>query len=442
MIVDFETLESRLAQTSVRSRHGQVQAVRSGSVDVIGLARDARIGDFVEIDRGGLPKLRGEVVSLSGKRATLMPFGDATGTALGQDAKLLQIPALLPCEEWVGRVIDAFGEPLDNQPLKSGQSPRPWIAPPPPAADRRGLGVRLHTGFAALDTMLPLVRGQRIGVFAGSGVGKTSVLAGLARNASADVIVLGLIGERGRELRAFLESSLGPEGLARSVVVAATSDESPLVKRRAAWTAMAIAEHFRDRGKQVLLLLDSITRFAESHREVALTAGEAASLRAYPPSTSSMIAALAERAGPGIGRQGDITAVFSVLVAGSDMEEPVADITRGVLDGHVILDREIAERGRFPAFDVRRSVSRSLPDCASADQNELILRARRMLGVYEAAAPMIQTGLYVAGSDPEVDAAIKIWSKLDQFFGTGTPDTLDGAFATLAGILALADSEG
>jgi flagellum-specific ATP synthase len=225
---------------------------------------------------------------------------------------------------------------------------------------------------------------------------------------------------------------LGPEGKARAVVIAATTHQAPLIKRRAAWMAMATAEVFRDQGRHVLLLLDSLTRFAEAHREIALTAGEAPSLRGFPPSTANLIAGLCERAGPGAAGKGDITGIFSVLVAGSDMEEPVADITRGVLDGHVVLDRGIAERGRFPAIDVRRSVSRSLPAIASADENALLAKARRVLTAYENAALMIQTGLYVPGSDAGIDEAIRLWPRLDVFFTETSPDGVGSSFRRLA----------
>lgn len=266
-------------------------------------------------------------------------------------------------------------------------------------------------------------------------MGKSSLLAKFARRVRADVVVIALIGERGRELREFVEMVLGPEGMARAVVVTATSDQSPLVRRRCAWTAMAVAEHFRDGGAQVLLLADSVTRFAEAHREVALAAGEEASLRGYPPSTSHMIMSLAERAGPGPEGAGDITAIFSVLVAGSDMEEPVADILRGVLDGHVVLDRAIAERGRYPAIDLLRSVSRSLPEAASEGENALIGEARRLLGAYDRAEMMIQAGLYVAGSDPVVDAAIRVWPALDAFLAEDEPADITASFRRLAACL-------
>ncbi len=218
----------------------------------------------------------------------------------------------------------------------------------------------------------------------------------------------------------------------RSVVIAATSDQAPLIKRRAAWMAMAVAEVFRDQGRHVLLLLDSLTRFAEAHREIALTAGEASSLRGFPPSTANLIAALCERAGPGAFGKGDITGVFSVLVAASDMDEPIADITRGVLDGHVVLDRGIAERGRFPAIDVRRSVSRSLPGIATDAENAMLARLRRVLTAYENAALMIQTGLYAPGSDAAIDEAITLWPRLDAFFTEKAPGGPAESFAQLA----------
>jgi flagellum-specific ATP synthase len=261
------------------------------------------------------------------------------------------------------------------------------------------------------------------------------MLGSLARGLEADVAVIGLVGERGREVGEFVREALGPEAHARSVVIAATSDRSALEKRRAGLLALATAEHFRDAGRQVLLLFDSLTRFAEAHREIALAAGEAPALHAFPPSTAAEIAALCERAGPGGPGQGDITAVFTVLVAGSDMEEPVADMVRGVLDGHVVLDRAIAERGRFPAIDLRRSVSRSAPAAWTEDEERLAARARRLLAAYEDAAPMIQAGLYQPGGDPLLDEAVRRWPALDAFLAAPSEGT-GKAFARLAAILA------
>jgi len=308
-------------------------------------------------------------------------------------------------------------------------------APPPPATTRRAMGARLPTGLAVFDTLLPIARGQRLGLFAGSGVGKSTLLSQLARRVAADVIVIGLIGERGREVRDFVEDTLGAKGLERSVVVAATSDRSALVRQRAAWTAMSVAEFFRDQGAHVLLLADSVTRFAQAHREVAVASGEPAALNGYPASMAQAIMSLCERAGPGATGQGDITAILSVLVAGSDMEEPVADTLRGVLDGHVVLNREIAERGRFPAVDLLRSVSRSLPRAASADENRLIATARRHLGVHDRAELMLQAGLYTGGSDPAIDAALRVWPALDGFLSQESSGP-EAAFAALADCLA------
>jgi flagellum-specific ATP synthase len=269
-------------------------------------------------------------------------------------------------------------------------------------------------------------------------VGKSTLLGGLARGVQADVIVIGLVGERGRELRHFVQDVLGPDGMARSVVIAATSDRAPQVRRRCALAATAVAEHFRDAGRQVLLVLDSVTRFAEAHRELAVAAGEGAGLRGFPASTGPAIAALCERAGPGTDMQGDITAIYSVLVAGSDMEEPVADMLRGVLDGHVVLDRAIAERGRFPAVDLLRSVSRSLPAVASPGENALINEARRHLGAWDRSALMIRAGLYAAGSDPETDAAMAVYPALERFMSLQQSTSPEASFVALRQALAAA----
>jgi flagellum-specific ATP synthase len=289
--------------------------------------------------------------------------------------------------------------------------------------------------MAIFNTMLPIVKGQRIGLFAGSGVGKSSLMGQFAKHMTGDIAIIALIGERGRELREFVENVLGPEGLKRSIVIAATSDQSPLVRRRCALAAMSVAEHFRDSGKHVIFMADSITRFAEAHREVAVASGEMPALRGYPPSTSHMIMSLCERAGPGLEGQGDITGVFSVLVAGSDMDEPIADILRGVLDGHVVLDRKIAERGRYPAVDLLRSVSRSLPHCATDQENATISEARRLLGAYEQSATMIRAGLYSAGSDPVLDVAINAWPELDAYMGDGKSASIMNAFQKLTLLL-------
>ncbi|MGB3554135.1 MAG: flagellum-specific ATP synthase FliI, partial [Jannaschia sp.] len=307
----------------------------------------------------------------------------------------------------------------------------------PAAGQRRAMGARMTTGITVLDTMLPIVAGQRIGLFAGSGVGKSTLLGQLARRMEADVCVLALVGERGREVSDFVRDVLGLDGMKRSVVMAATSDMPASLRRRSAFAAMTVAEHFRDRGARVLFLLDSVTRLAEAHREVACAAGESSELRGYPPSLTPVLAGLAERAGPGSDGQGDITAIFSVLVAGSDMEEPVADIVRGQLDGHVVLSREIAEAGRFPAVDVLRSVSRSLPAAARPEENALITEARRMLGVYDRAELMVTSGLYERGSNPEIDRATAIVPRLNDLFAQTDLPSMDEGFRRVGALLGL-----
>jgi flagellum-specific ATP synthase len=426
----FDGLLAEIAVSAPVRRVGRVVETRRGLAEVAGLDA-AAIGDRVLFhSRDG--SVGGEVLRVLPGRCSVLPDTSGDGMAIADRVELLGKAGVAPDDSWIGRIIDAAGQPLDGRPLLRGPTARALRAAAPPAATRRRLGERLETGVAVFDTLLPLVRGQRIGLFAGSGVGKSSLLAKFARGVEADVVVIALVGERGRELREFTERVLGPAGMARSVVVTATSDQSPLMRRTCALTAMAVAEHFRDQGKHVLLLVDSVTRFAEAHREVALAGGEGASLRGFPPSLTQAIMGLAERAGPGPDGAGDITAVFSVLVAGSDMEEPVADILRGVLDGHVVMDRRIAERGRFPAIDLLRSVSRSLPEAATEEENRLIGEARRLLGAYDRAEMMIQAGLYAGGSDPVIDRAIKVWPQLDGFLAEPAPaNGIAGSFERL-----------
>lgn len=404
---------ARSAVTGLRTETlwGSISAIDSGALRISGVEGLARIGDQVEIDG----RRAGEIIAIEGKHAVAMQCGPAGGVTIGARAALFKDEGARPSKAWLGRVINAFGESFDGTPAPQGDRVMSLTPPPLPVNVRRGLGARIDTGLAAFDTFLPLCRGQRIGLFAGSGVGKSTLLADLAKGVDADVVVLALVGERSREVRDFVEETLGAEGRERAVVIVSTCDEPAPLKRRAAQLAMTTAEYFRDLGKHVLLLFDSVTRFADAYREIGLTAGETPSLRAYPPSTFRTVSSLAERAGPGAGGAGDITAVFTVLVAGSDMEEPIADMMRSILDGHVVLDRAIAERGRFPAIDIRRSVSRSLPKAASEDENRLLLDARTMIAAYEEAATMIQTGLYAKGADPVIDRAIAIWPALDRF---------------------------
>lgn len=429
--VSLENLRASISEIELVRQVGRVAGIANGGMNVTGLARTAALGDRVEVLCRGGRTLPGEVRGLGHGEISVLPDGPMTGVAVG-DRVILQGESLIaPDYSWLGRVIDPFGRPLDGHAIARGPQARSVEALPPAPASRKSLGERLETGLCTFNTLLPIVRGQRIGLFSGSGVGKSSLIAQLAKGISADVVVLALIGERGREVRHFVESVLGPEGMARAVVVAATSDQSPLTRRRCAWTAMAVAEHFRDRGDHVLLLADSVTRFAEAHREVALSMGEPPTLGGYPPSLAHAIMTMAERAGPGADTQGDITAVFSVLVAGADMDGPVADILRGVLDGHIVLERAIAERGRYPAINLLRSVSRSLPDAASPEENAVIQQTREVLGVYDRSELMIQSGLYASGSNPLIDRAISLWPRLDAFLSEHEPGTSDDSFRRL-----------
>ncbi|MCT8331707.1 FliI/YscN family ATPase [Albidovulum sediminis] len=413
---------------------GRVAAIERGVIRVTAGQGRLAIGDRVRLLGGS--RSSGEVVALNGSGAAILAEGAIEGVRIDDPVECSGPVRLSPADDWLGRIIDPLGRPMDGRALFPGDRARDLRAQPPDPARRRRLGQRIDTGSAAFDTVLPIVRGQRVGLFAGSGVGKSTLLGTLARGVRADVVVLALIGERGRELREFAEEVIGP-AMSRTVIVAATSDQSPLVRRRCAWSAMAVAEHFRDRGRHVLLMADSVTRFAEAHREIALAAGESPSFRGHPPSLAQSVMSLAERAGPGAEAEGmgDITAVFTVLVAGSDMNEPVADVLRGVLDGHVVLDRAIAERGRFPAIDLLRSVSRSLPAAASAEENALIGKVRRLLGAYARTELMIQSGLYVAGTDAEVDEAIRLWPALDAFLAEEARGGARESFARLSAIL-------
>ncbi|MHC3126848.1 ATP synthase, partial [Brevundimonas sp. GN22] len=315
-----------------------------------GLSRLA-VGARAEISRRGQPPLPAEVVGFRDAKALLMPYGPVEGVAPGADIKILEAAASVsPTTQWLGRIIDAFGEPIDSKgPLPQGGQPYTLKASPPPAHSRDRVGERLDLGVRSMDVFTTTCRGQRLGIFAGSGVGKSVLLSMLARQATCDVVVVGLIGERGREVREFIEETLGEDGLRRAVVVVATSDEPALKRRQAAYMTMAVAEYFRDQGLEVLCLMDSVTRFAMAQREIGLAAGEPPTTKGYTPTVFTELPKLLERAGPGPrlpdGRQaGPITALFTVLVDGGDHDEPIADAVRGILDGHIVMDRKIAER--------------------------------------------------------------------------------------------------
>jgi len=410
------------------TRFGRVARIEGLAVEVTGAQGAVSLGGQCSITIGKDKKIPCEVVGFRDGRALVMPLGPLDGITLGARTDFEDRPAsIYPCTAWLGRVIDGFGNPTDGKgPLPQGTQSYPIKAPPPAATKRARVGGKLDLGIRALNQFTTCCAGQRMGIFSGSGVGKSTLLSMLARNSNADAIVIGLIGERGREVKEFIEDDLGEEGLARSVVVAATSDEAPLVRRQAAYVAMTVAEQLRDQGLNVLLLMDSVTRFAMAQREIGLSAGEPPASKGYTPTVFAELPRLLERAGPGEqgsgaeganGKTGTITGLFTVLVEGDDHNEPVADAVRGILDGHIVLERAIAERGRFPAINILKSVSRAMPGCNSQDEQGLVLKARAPMTIYEDMAELIRLGAYKAGTNPEVDEAVRLYPQLEAFLG-------------------------
>lgn len=416
MNASFSNLTNKIFRLEATRIVGHVQSVLGLSLTVSGLERAAGIGQRCRVyGRHGV--VTGEVVGADDTGLRLLPFGKWDGIVVGDRVELiLNGEGICPDDSWIGTVIDALGRPLSPAPrFVCGASRASSRNAPPPAFERRRVGKKLETGIKCVDVFTPICRGQRMGIFAGSGVGKSTLMAMLARNTNADVIVIGLIGERGREVREFIQEDLGEKGMARSVVVVSTGDEAPLLRRQAAWTATAVAEHFRGSGRQVLLLIDSVTRFAMAQREIGLANGEPPTARSYPPTVFSELPHLLERSGPGREGEGDITGIFTVLVDGDDFNEPIADAVRGIVDGHVVLDRHIAERDRYPAINVQRSISRMLPGCHTPDQQRILGEARRALGKYADMEDLIRVGAYKAGTDPDTDAAIRFFEVADGF---------------------------
>jgi flagellum-specific ATP synthase len=415
---------------------GTVTEVAPGMVKIAGISELAGVGNEIIIEKQDTSIL-GEILSISGDCVTALLYSPCDAIRIGDAVQIQQEPRIEPGDHWLGQIInyrgDITGATSAAVPMRATN--RRLNTAPLPAHARRGIGSRVATGWMVTDTLLPICQGQRLGLFAGSGVGKSTFLGSLAAGLEADRVVIALIGERSREVNEFVRNTLPQSIMSKTVVIAATASEPPGAKKRAAYCAITAAEHFRDEGHNVLFLFDSITRFAEAHRETALMAGETPALNAFPPSTVRVISELAERAGPGLGNKGDITAIYSVLVAGSDMEEPVADMIRGILDGHFVLSRQIAERQRYPAIDVLRSVSRALPHAATDDENALIRRCRRTLALYEELEPMLRANLYEFGKDMDSDNAIALFPLLDAFMGTKSPDGITSAFEKLQTIL-------
>lgn len=398
---------------------GRVTAVKGLLVECTGIEQILSVGSRCKVQgsHSEQHEVLCEVVGFRDDVALLMPFHSVEGIGLGAKVTATSAAsAIEPSEAWLGRIVDAMGNPIDGKgPLPKGTDAYLLRASPPPAADRQRVKGKLDLGIRAMNTFLTCCSGQRMGIFAGSGVGKSILMSMLARYSLADVNVIGLVGERGREVQEFIEDDLGEEGLKRSIVVVATSSESALMRRQAAYTTMAIAEYFRDRQRQVLCLMDSVTRFAMAQREIGLSAGEPPTTKGYTPTVFSELPQLLERAGPGTKDQGSITGLFTVLVEGDDTNEPISDAVRGILDGHIVLDREIAQRGRYPAINILKSVSRMLPDCNTEEENALVITARRFLSTYENMAELIRLGAYRRGTDPDVDRAMQFYPQIESF---------------------------
>ncbi len=437
----MQNLQQEIEAIPALRRFGRVARIEGLLVEVTGASGAISMGGQVRLTPNIGRAIPCEVVGFREGRALAMPLGTLDGMTLGARADFEGPTAsIYPCEAWLGRVLDAFAKPTDGKgPLPQGPQAYPLKAQPPMAQSRARLGGKLDLGVRALNAFATCCKGQRMGIFSGSGIGKSTLLAMLARNTDADAIVIGLVGERGREVKEFVEDDLGEEGLKRSVVVAATSDEPPLVRRQAAYTAMTIAEQLRDRGLHVLLLMDSVTRFAMAQREVGLSAGEPPASKGYTPTVFAELPRLLERAGPGLeGCGGTITGLFTVLVEGDDHNEPISDAVRGILDGHIVLDRAIAERGRFPAINVLRSVSRAMPGCNSEKEQAQVAAARKAIAVYDDMAELIRLGAYKTGSNAEVDAAILLHRPFENFLAQRKNEraTLTEGYDELGTILA------
>ncbi|WP_321501626.1 flagellar protein export ATPase FliI [Breoghania sp.] len=419
--------------------YGRVVGVQGLLVEISGPVHEMSVGSRLSIESGSGDPVLAEVVGFRDERALCLPFSGLQGVRMGCRAVLEERESVLRIsDEWLGRVVNAMGEAIDgNGRLSRGGDVRQLRASPPAAADRARVGGPIDLGVRALNTFVTCCRGQRMGIFAGSGVGKSVLLSMLAKNTAADVAVIGLIGERGREVQEFVQDDLGPEGLQRSVVIVATSDESALMRRQAAYLTLATAEYFRDQGLNVLCMMDSVTRFAMAQREIGLAAGEPPTSKGYTPTVFTELPRLLERAGPGVVGSGSITGLFTVLVEGDNHNEPVADAVRGILDGHIVMERAIAERGRYPAINVLKSVSRTMPGCVAAEALPVLREARRLMATYADMEELIRLGAYRRGSDATVDLAIDRHDGLEAFLAQRKDEasTIETGYGELANLL-------
>jgi len=434
---------ARLKPFTARAENAPLPPVEGHLTRMIGLMLEARgchaaVGDRCSLVSSFGPPSEAEVVGFNGDRLLLMP----TGTLLGLEPDTRVIPArragaVAIGESMLGRIVDGSGAPLDGRgPIRGGQQ-RPIVGGYINPLEREPISEPLDVGVRAINATLTVGRGQRIGLFAGSGVGKSVLLGMMARYTAAEVIVVGLIGERGREVKEFVERILGPEDRKRAVVVAAPADAAPLMRLQGANLATAIAEHFRDQGRSVLLLMDSLTRYAQAQREIGLAVGEAPATKGYPPSVFAKLPQLVERAGNGAAGGGSITAFYTVLTEGDDQQDPIADAARAILDGHIVLSRRIAESGHYPAIDIEASISRVMNEIVPQEVLDAARMLRELMSTYNQSRELVNLGAYKAGSNPTLDRAVALWPRIRAFLAqkpierAGLDDSIDDLFATL-----------
>jgi len=438
MKVDIEALQERLLR-----RLGEKDCIRSiGKVEqIIGLAiessgpPDANLGELCKIARPDGDYVLAEVVGFRDKKVVLMVLGEMRG--IGPGCNVIATGRVLRAavgQELLGRILDGLGNPIDGKGMPDDLVAHNIFAEPINPLERPRIDKPLPVGVKAIDGLITFGRGQRVGIFAGSGVGKSTLMGMIAKNTEAEVNVIALIGERGREVKEFIERDLGPEGLERSVVIVATSDQPALVRIRGAFVATAIAEYFRDCGNDVLLMMDSLTRFSMAQREVGLSAGEPPTTKGYTPSVFALMPKLLERCGRT--NQGSITGIYTVLVDGDDLDEPIADAARGILDGHVVLSRKLANRNHFPSLDILASISRVMPQVVEKDHAELIQKCKNLMAVYRDSEDLINIGAYVSGSNRNIDEAIDYMPRINAFLRQSVDDHFDYArvIKELAGV--------
>jgi len=411
--MSLNAIKQSVINADLIKKSGKVSQITSLTVESNG--PDAFLGELCQIRTQQNKCINAEVVALKNGSVHLMPFTDVKGIYLGSDVESTGKAVTVSVGDGLlGRVINAFGVPLDGMPLENTDIKYSLYVPPINPLKRKPIDEVIETGVKAIDSLLTIGIGQRIGIFSGSGVGKSTLLGMIARNIDADINVIALVGERGREVNEFLENSLGREGLKKSVVIVATSDDTALTRTHAALSATAIAEYFRDKGKKVVLMMDSVTRYAMALREIGLSIGEPPTSRGYTPSVFSAIPKLAERCG-NTDTEGSITAFYTVLVDGDDMNDPIADTLRATLDGHIVLSRDIAHEGQFPAIDVMQSISRLRTEITNADEQKLIQEFLDKISLYQNSKDMINIGAYKRGSNPELDAVIKVLPEIKDF---------------------------